>query len=386
MALFIAGIIVVLCGVSSGVFGLSHNKSPSQQIIASVEKGWSDPYTIFLIGSLILIAAGLMLMLVGWQENKRKLGKRTLWNKLRKNRMFLLLMLPGTIWILIFSYLTMPGILVSFKKLTFLKSNFILNFLNSRWVGLDNLTFFFRSTDFFLITRNSVGYHLLFMVVGMVGCVVIAAIGNELYSKRAVRAYQTIFIFPSFISWVIVSYLVFSILSPEFGTLNSLLKSIGFTPVRWYHETKYWPYFLTFINFWKGAGLGSIYYFAILTGIDPELYQAAFIDGASKWRQFTAITLPGLKMIIVITTILNLGGIMGGGDMGLFWVTTRSLGQGALYKVGATISTYMYNALIETGDWLRASAVGAYQSVVGFVIIVTVNLIARKIDPESSLF
>ena len=386
MAYLYIGIIVLCGGVCSGLFGLSHNVSPSQQMIASMENGWSDPYTIFLIGSLVLMAAGLILMLIGKQEMNRLQGKVTLWKKLRRNRMFLIMMLPGTLFMLVYSYITMPGVLVAFKDLQFKKSSFMLNFFNSSWYGFKNFQFFFSSSDFILVTVNSVLYHLLFMIVGMVGGIAIAAIGNEIYNHKATRFYQTVFIFPSFISWVIVSYLIFSILSPEFGTANGFLKAFSLSPVNWYSETKWWPFFLTFINFWKSAGLGSIYYFAIITGIDPELYQAAMIDGASKWRQFTAITLPGLKMMIAISTILGLSGIMTGGDIGLFWISTLQMGRGALFNVCMTVSTYVFNALIFTRNWVQATAVGLYSSIVGLVMVVVTNLIVRKIDPDSSLF
>jgi putative aldouronate transport system permease protein len=323
--------------------------------------------------------------------NMKKSSANKKWNfrealaRFDRNKAFLLMALPGTIWLLIFCYLPMGGVFIAFKKMTFFKSSFIENILISEWVGFQNFEFFFGSPDAWRVTRNTILYNLVFIAVGLIVAVTIAIAANELHSKRASKYFQSVMILPAFLSWVAVSYLVYSFLNPGFGVINNLLSLLGIAPVDWYKTEQYWPFIFLFLNIWKGAGMGSIYYFAALTGIDQEMYQAAQLDGASKWKQTIHVTIPSLRSTMIILTILSLGNVVRS-DFGLFWVTSSNLGGGALFNVGSTIDTYIYKALISNGNISLAAASGLYQSVVGFATIVSANLIIRKIEPESAMF
>jgi putative aldouronate transport system permease protein len=223
------------------------------------------------------------------------------------------------------------------------------------------------------------------MALGLAGAVFVAVSANELWNRKLVKLYQTVIIFPAFLSWVIVSYLLYSMLNPQLGVVNGLLTQLGFEPINWYGENKAWPILLPLLNIWKGVGLSSIYYFAAITGIDQEIYEYAEIDGISRFKQIIHITLPLLKPTMIVLTILGLGGIIRT-DFGLFYVATLQMGRGALYETVSTIDTYTYTLLMQSGRVALGTAVGLFQSVVGLVMIVGVNMIVRKIDRDSAIF
>lgn len=248
--------------------------------------------------------------------------------KVIKSKQFLLMLLPGVVWLLVFCYLPMPGALIAFKDLTFFKSNIFANFLNSKWIGLDNFKFFFVTPDALTITRNTVLYNLVFIGLGLVASVTVAIALHEIHSRRMMKFYQTTILLPTFLSWIVVSYLVYSILNPDIGVANTILvKDFHLKAISWYTTPKYWPFFLVFLNMWKGLGMSSVIYFAAITGIDTELYEAASIDGAKRWHQIWHITIPGITPQMYILTIMSLGGIFNA-DFGLFWQATMRLGGG----------------------------------------------------------
>jgi putative aldouronate transport system permease protein len=197
------------------------------------------------------------------------------------------------------------------------------------------------------------------------------------------KIYQTGMFLPHFLSWVIVSYFVFSFLSVDKGVLNQFLTFIGVDPVFWYSEKEYWPYILVFVNLWKGVGYGSVIYLAAIVGIDKSYFEAAMIDGASKWQQIRKITIPMITPIIVIMFILAVGGIFRA-DFGLFYQVPRD--TGALYPVTNVIDTFVYRGLKVTGNIGMSTAAGLYQAVVGFVLVIVTNFIVRKINKEQALF
>jgi putative aldouronate transport system permease protein len=292
-------------------------------------------------------------------------------------------MAPGIIYLLIFAYLPMPGIVMAFQKLTSGPS-FIKSLLSAEFVGLRNFEFFFISPDAPMALRNTVLYNLVFMLLGLVAAVFVAVAASELYSKRATKFYQTVMILPAFLSWVVVSYLLYSILEPNYGSLNGMLKIFGIAPISWYSDAPKWPFILPFLNLWKGVGMGSIYYFASISGIDQEMYESAWLEGASRFKQIIHITIPCLKTTMIILTILSLGSIIKT-DFGLFQIATLNLGRGALYDVATTMDTYVYST-INKGRYTLGAATGLFQSVVGLIMIVSVNAVVRKIDKESAMF
>lgn len=289
------------------------------------------------------------------------------------------LMLPALLYFLVNNYLPMFGLIIAFKDVNFKKG-----ILASDWVGFKNFEYLFTTSNAFTITRNTILYNLAFIVLGIIVQVTFAILLNEIRKKAFLRIYQSLIILPSLISMVIVAYLGYAFLSVSTGLINkSLLPLFGLDPVGWYAEPKYWPFILPIVQVWKTAGFGCIIYLATIVGISPEYYEAARLDGASKWQQIRTITLPFLKPVIVMLTILAIGKIFYS-DFGLFYQLPMDSGQ--LYDTTQTIDTYVYRGLMQLGDIGMSSAAGFYQSVVGFVLVLVSNLVVRRVEPESALF
>ncbi len=299
--------------------------------------------------------------------------------ELLKNKSLYLMTLPGLLILLLFNYLPMAGIVIAFKDYTPL-----LGYFRSKWVGFKNFEFLFKTSDALIITRNTVLYNLVFITIGIVCSVGMAIILSEINGKRLAKVFQTGMLLPHFLSWVVVGYLVYAFLSTDTGILNRMLKQFyGMKAVNWYSTIKPWPFFLVFSNLWKTVGFNSIIYLAAITGINPEYYEAALLDGATKWQQIFKITIPMIQPQITILFLLAIGGIFRS-DFGLFYLVPRN--SGILYPVTQTIDTYVYIGLTTMGDVGMTSAAGFYQSIVGFIMVLGSNLIVRKIDREKALF
>ncbi|MEK4059910.1 MULTISPECIES: ABC transporter permease [Paenibacillus] len=296
-----------------------------------------------------------------------------------RNKVLLFMVLPGTLWFLFFSYLPMIGTVIAFKEYRFSRDGFLASIVNSKWVGWDNFKFLFTTNDAYLITRNTLLYNMAFIVVGLILSVLLAVVLSEIANKKLAKLYQTGMFLPYFLSWVVVGYFAFSFLSSERGLLNEIFGS----HISWYSESKYWPFILIFVYLWKAVGYNSVVYLAAIMGIDKSLYEAAMIDGASKFQQIRNITLPLLSPIITIMTLLAIGKIFYA-DFGLFYQVPRD--SGTLYSVTNVIDTYVYRGLKTTGEIGMSTAAGLYQSVVGFVLVITSNYIVRRFDKDSALF
>ena len=306
--------------------------------------------------------------------------------EVRKNKVLFIMMLPALVVLLINNYIPMAGILIAFKNFTYQGGNIFANFFQSKWVGLKNFEFFTSTPDAWEITRNTVGYNLAFILLGLVVAVTFAIALNEVKNKFMSRFYQATMILPYFMSWIVVSYLVFALISEEQGFINkSLLPALGWTEnlPAWYADTKYWPPILILVNMWKYTGYNCVVYIAAIAGIDTEYYEAATVDGASKFQQIKKITIPLLTPLMIIMTLLAVGRIFNS-DFGLFFSVPRNVGM--LWPVTNTIDTYVYNALTNLNDIGMSSAVGFYQAIVGFATVMVSNFVVRKIDPEKALF
>ena len=284
----------------------------------------------------------------------------------------------GFIYLLINNYIPMLGIVIAFKNLNFSKG-----ILKSDWAGLSNFEYLFKAPDAFLITRNTILYNVAFIVVNTVVAIVIAIILSEIRSKMKVKIFQSCVLIPSLISIIIVSYLAYAFLSGRTGFINGSLAAAGKDTISFYTEPKYWPAILIFINCWKGAGYSSIIYLAAILGIDQEMYEAAEIDGATRWNKIRFITLPMLKSTVITLTLMNVGRIFYS-DFGLFYQVPMN--SGALINATNTIDTYVYRGLIELGDISMSSAACVYQSLVGFVLVLTANWVTKKLSSENALF
>lgn len=301
---------------------------------------------------------------------------------LKKYRMtnsytLLLMGAPALLLLLVFNYFPMFGVIIAFKDF-----HFDLGIFGSPWVGFKNFEFFFTSENAWRVTRNTLMLNTAFIISGTTLSVIFALMLFEL-GKRAVKTYQTVFFFPYFLSWVVVSYAVYALLSADYGAVNGLLEKLGKEPVLWYSEVKYWPAILIFANFWKFGGYYMLLFYTNLTGIDVALYEAAAIDGANKIQQVKHISIPMLTPLIVMLTLLSIGRIFYS-DFGMFYFLPRD--SGALYPLTDVVDTYVYRALRNTGEIGMAAASGLYQSVVGFILIFASNMLVRKVNPDNAIF
>lgn len=310
--------------------------------------------------------------------HEKKEARRSLRKKDRKKTWQLMsLAAPAIVILFVFSYIPMFGLFIAFKDINFRDGIF-----GSPWVGLKNFEFFFKSNDAWVYTRNTILYNLAFIVLGTIAALAIAMVLNEFRSRRVVRTYQTILFFPYFFSWVIVGFMMFSLLAPD-GVLTVMLKGIGIDISDFYQNTAYWPVFMVLVYIWKFAGSNSVIYYASIMGISDEYYEAARIDGATRLQCARYITLPLLSPVIIMLTILAIGNIFRA-DFGQFYYIPRDLGQ--LFPVTQVIDTAVYRMLRSNADMGMTAAIGLYQSVVGLIMVVATNAIVRRIQPESSLF
>lgn len=317
------------------------------------------------------------------EKNQKKKSQVGFFSRLKANKELLILSLPGATWFLFFAYLPLFGIIVSFKKFRLSGSNFFVSLFESEWVGFDNFKFLFSSGDAWIILRNTVLYNVCFIILGIVIPVILALLLNELKNKTMMKVYQTSMFLPYFLSWVVASYCLFAFLNPEKGYVNGVLESFGIEGRSWYTEKQWWPFFIIFMSQWKGMGYNTVVYLASICGIDSTFYEAATLDGATKWQQVKFITLPLLKPVITILLIMSIGGIFRA-DFGLFFQIPKD--SGPLYPVTNVLDTYIFRALKTNGEIGMSSAAALFQSTVGFVLIMLANKIVSKIDSENALF
>jgi len=319
--------------------------------------------------------------------------KRWITDKVYSNLSYLTMVLPGAIWLFLFAYLPMPGIIMAFKTYRlqrppagfWIQNKFIYSLITSPWVGLKNfeyLTLPSNINNTLTYIRNTVLYNLLFMVVGLVLSVALAIIIYELTNRLWAKLYHSILFLPYFISWIVVAYVVYALGSYN-GIINSILASKGLGSIEVYKVKAAWPVIFLVANLWRYTGNGSIIYLAVITGIDRELYEAAAIDGATKWKQFVHITLPQLIPVIVLLQILAVGRIFGS-DFDMFY--TLPNGAAVVKDVTYTLDVFVYN-MLRSGSPLGYPAAAAFlQSVIGFILILVTNYFVRKTRPELALF
>lgn len=308
----------------------------------------------------------------------RRSGFRELPRELKKNRIYLILLLPAVVYVLIFSYAPMVGVVMAFEKY-----NFSLGIFNSPWVGLKNFRFLTVSNKLWPLTRNTLLYNLAFIVVGMVLEVGFAIIINEMRCRWFKKVFQSFIFLPYFISWVIASAVVQTMLDYDTGLISRIVKSLGLDMVNVYVDKRPWPFLLVFFRMWKGVGYGSIIYLSAITGIDSEMYEAAEIDGANSWQKVFSITLPSLIPTMVIMFLLACGQIFRG-DFGMFYQLIGN--NGVLLEIGDILDLYVYRAMAGNGNLGYGAAAGLFQSLLCFVTILAANFVVKKIQPDYTLF
>lgn len=331
----------------------------------------STPFNVFTILNLLAGLVLPILFMVGGNIQKNSITFT-----------FLLMMTPGIVVLLINNYLPMLGSIMSFQQYRY-RDNFINSLLNSEWVGLKNFEFLFRNPNLWSNLRNTILYNLAFIVMGMIVPVAFAIALNELWRPRLSKIYQTFFFLPYFLSWVVVAYLVFALFETRGAVNTMILSPLGIEPVNWYTTKGAWPPLLIFLNSWKYTGYNAVVYLASLSGISGEYYEAAMIDGVSKRQQIWYITLPLLRPVIIIMSLLAVGRIFNS-DFGLFY--NVPMGRSSVYPVTEVLDTYIYRAMIRSTQYGMPMAASMFQSVVGLITIISANFAVRKIDPDSALF
>lgn len=305
-------------------------------------------------------------------------GLKAVQHELRKNWVLFLMILPVIIFVIVFNYLPMAGIVVAFKKFNYTEGIF-----GSPWIGLSNFEFLIKGGVLWRITRNTVLYNIAFMVVDMVCQIAVAVMLNEIRQKWFKKVSQSLMFLPYFISFVLVQSICYGIFSYEYGLLNNILKSLGSNPVNIYTNAGIWPALLVFFHEWKGIGYGVVIYLAAITGISSEYYEAARVDGATKWQQIRMITLPLLKPTAITLFLFAVGKIMKGQFELFFQLVGKN---GTLFEVTDIIDTYVFRTITQTFDPGMSTAAGLYQSLFGFLLIMAVNTVVKKIQPDYALF
>jgi putative aldouronate transport system permease protein len=290
-----------------------------------------------------------------------------------------LMALPTVIYLIIFCYLPMAGLIMAFQNLNITKGIF-----GSPFVGFKNFEFLFSTTDAWVITRNTVCYNLVFIVVNLIISICMALMLSSLRSAIYAKTMQTVYMMPYFLSYAVIAIVVNAFLDRDDGLVNAIIKMTGDPgKTNWYHQAGLWPPLLVFVNAWKGVGYQTVLYLAVIAGISTDYYEAAVLDGATKFQQARYITIPHLRYIVGISLILSMSHIFRG-DFGLFF--TVPMDEGKIYAVTDVIDTYIYRALTYLNNVGMSTAAGLYQSVVGFILVLIVNRIVNRIDPDSAMF
>lgn len=323
-------------------------------------------------GAILMVVAGLVIVVR---------GLNLLWKQKVVSTLDFMIV-PGMLYFIINNYIPMFGITIAFKKI-----DYSLGIWNSPWVGLKNFQLLFAhsgsifKSDAFIITRNTLLYNIVFIILGTIMGIIVGICLADIFSKTLQKFFQTSILLPQLISMVIVAYIVYALFSNESGMINKLLGDEN--AINFYAKERYWPFILTFVQVWKQVGYNAIIFLSSIVGIDHSIYEAARVDGASKWAQIKNITLPMLKPTIITLTLLQVGRIFYS-DFGLFYQVPMN--SGALYNVTNTIDTYVYRCLMVLNNISTASAASTYQAIVGFALVLTVNLIVRKADKENAMF
>jgi putative aldouronate transport system permease protein len=298
----------------------------------------------------------------------------------RSTLSLLVMMLPGLLLLLVFNYIPLVGLVIAFEDFHPYEGIF-----GSAWVGLQNFAYLFQTSIALSATRNTVMLNAVFIVTILIVALAIAVSLHEIRDSVPWlgRLYQSVLFFPYFISYVLVGYFIFALLNADNGMVNHVASSLHAPQVNWYASPQYWPVILTIVNLWKNVGFWSIVYFAGILGINPEYYEAARIDGANRWQQFRAITLPLLSPLIIINVLLSIGRIFYA-DFGLFYQAT--LNNPLLYSTTDVIDTFVFRSLTSLGDVGMAAAASFYQAIIGFMLVLISNWIVRRIDPAKAIF
>jgi len=308
------------------------------------------------------------------QPRKRK----TFLQEVFQNRIYYLMALPGILALICFAYIPYYYMQVAFKNF-----NFVDGLAKSPWVGFKNFEYFFTSGDALKVTGNTLILNFYFMIAGLITSVLLAIFVNEITGERFKKVTQTMYFFPYFLSWVIIGEIIYNIFSSDFGVMNNILASLGLPEVAWYQHPEYWRSILVLANIWKGTGYGSLIYLSTMAGFDASLYEAAEVDGANKLQRIIRLTIPMLKPTMIVLTLFSIGRIFFG-DFSMILAVIK----GPTMEFVKVIDIYVYNMFKTVGSvgMGKVVAIGLYQSVFGFIVIVITNKLAKRFNDGSALF
>lgn len=290
-----------------------------------------------------------------------------------KNKWLYIFLVPGLLYFLVFKYVPMFGIVIAFKNLSIVKGIW-----GSEWVGFANFETLFSSAHFLRVLRNSILLSVYQIIFGFPAPIILALMLNEIRILVFKRVAQTVLYLPHFISWVVLAGIVINFLSPTTGIANQIVTALGYEPIKFLQDPRYFRSIIVSAEIWKGVGWGTIIYLAAMTGIDPTLYESAKIDGASRIQRIIYITIPGIAATVVIMLLLNLGNILDNGFDQVFLLYNP-----LTYETGDIFETYTYRIGLQDGRLSYATAVGMFKSVVGFILIISANYVARVVSGKS---
>ncbi|MCD7737662.1 MAG: ABC transporter permease subunit [Lachnospiraceae bacterium] len=317
---------------------------------------------------------------MGKNKKSKTIGppKMPFWKVVRKHWMLLLMLLPAVIYVIIFSYAPMTGIVLAFKKYNYQGGIYF-----SPWNGLNNFKALFISGKLGMVTRNTILYNIAFITLGVVMEMGAAILLNEIGAKVFKKVSQSLMFLPYFVSWVVVGAIVYNLFNFERGVVNNVLVSLGLDRFDLYNTPLAWPFLLTLLKIWKQTGYGSVVYLAAITSMDQEMFEAASLDGANSWQKIRYLTIPSLRPTMMTLVLLAIGNIFRG-DFGLFYQTVKS--SSLLTPVTDVIDTYVFRLLISNGDIGVSAAAGLYQSVLCFITIMIANSLVKKVNPDYALY
>lgn len=308
---------------------------------------------------------------------KRKPFLKDCFRELWKNKLLYLMTVPAIIWIAVFCYYPMYGVLIAFKKFSYKKGIW-----GSPWVGLDNFEFLFNYNGVVRIFTNTIFLNILFMISGTVISIALALVFTEIKQKTYNKVVQTIAIFPHFVSWTVVAMFMSGIIGGS-GVITKAIINAGGEDPQFYSNASWWPLILTMLKIWQGAGYGTIVYVAAITGFDQEMYEAARVDGANRVQQIFRITLPLLKTTAIMLTIMGIGKIFNG-DFGMIYALVGD--NASLYSTTDVIDTFVYRALRQLNNLGMSTATSFFQSIVGMILVFTTNAVTKKLEPDAAIF
>lgn len=315
------------------------------------------------------------------KPRRKRNGLEIVFRELFVNRTLYLMIVPSLVVLIVFAYIPMYGVQVAFRSY-----NAQGGITGSPWVGLANFMFFFKSMYFGQLTFNTLFLNFLFLSAGLVMQISTAILLNEILSKRYQKVLQTAMFFPYFLSWVVASTLLNAMLNDSRGLLNEVLKLFGQQGVVWYKQPQYWPFILMCCSVWKSMGYGVVIYLARISSLDQDVYEAARIDGASKAQEIFRITLPMIFPTIVLLVLLGIGNMFRG-DFSMIWQLAGIGTAGSiLQSTTDVIDTFIFRAMTQTGQYGFSAAIGLYQSLMGFALVLITNGLIKRYDRDMAIF